>query len=319
MKFPLKTKLPIMTIGLLVVSSPALAGSITIEPAKDNTLYQPLADEINSNGQGDYFFAGLPAHGSSRRAVIMFDIAGSVPAGSTIDSATLQLYMSRTIAGPVDVALHRLLADWGEGPSDAPLEEGVGTEALPGDCTWFDRFFPDTPWTTNGGDFEAASVGSQTVGDVGSYTWATTSGMVADVQEWLDAPANNFGWIVIGDESVQPGAKRFNSRHFSNASQRPRLTITFTEGDCTDMDQDGYGDPGSPACPNGPEEDCDDDNENINPGAQEVCDGVDNNCNGEIDELLCGIPAVSTWGLAVMLLLLATGATLVFTRASATT
>lgn len=32
------------------------------------------------------------------------------------------------------------------------------------------------------------------------------------------------------------------------------------------------------------EEDCDDDNPNINPNMDEICDGVDNNCNDEIDE-----------------------------------
>ncbi|MCB9744752.1 MAG: VCBS repeat-containing protein [Alphaproteobacteria bacterium] len=40
-----------------------------------------------------------------------------------------------------------------------------------------------------------------------------------------------------------------------------------------DNDGDGY-----PAC-----EDCDDDNASANPGAEEVCDGVDNDCNGVID------------------------------------
>ena len=32
------------------------------------------------------------------------------------------------------------------------------------------------------------------------------------------------------------------------------------------------------------EEDCDDDNPNINPNMDEICDGVDNDCNDEIDE-----------------------------------
>jgi hypothetical protein len=31
-------------------------------------------------------------------------------------------------------------------------------------------------------------------------------------------------------------------------------------------------------------DDCNDSDPDINPGATEVCDGVDNNCNGNIDE-----------------------------------
>ncbi|MBI5055623.1 MAG: hypothetical protein HZB61_03275 [Nitrospirae bacterium] len=58
-----------------------------------------------------------------------------------------------------------------------------------------------------------------------------------------------------------------------------------------DIDGDGYGNPNSPiqACsqPAGyvtNNADCNDDNRSIHPGVAEICDGVDNNCNGQVDE-----------------------------------
>ncbi|MEZ4462963.1 MAG: putative metal-binding motif-containing protein [bacterium] len=59
-----------------------------------------------------------------------------------------------------------------------------------------------------------------------------------------------------------------------------RPCVRMGTGECMDRDGDGFG-PG--ACPNGTL-DCDDDNRGINPDARETCNGVDDNCNGEIDE-----------------------------------
>ncbi len=53
---------------------------------------------------------------------------------------------------------------------------------------------------------------------------------------------------------------------------------------CTDLDGDGYGNPGSPTCRNGNATDCNDQNPNIFPGATEVCNRVDDNCNQQVDE-----------------------------------
>ena len=53
---------------------------------------------------------------------------------------------------------------------------------------------------TQGGDFSATVSASQSVGAIGQYTWSSAQ-MVADVQSWLDNPASNFGWLVLGDES----------------------------------------------------------------------------------------------------------------------
>src|SRR6266446_1198667 len=56
-------------------------------------------------------------------------------------------------------------------------------------------------------------------------------------------------------------------------------------GNCPDADHDGY-----LAC----QGDCDDANPAVHPGADEICDGLDNNCNGRVDDLgttTCGVGA----------------------------
>ena len=117
------------------------ADVIELEASKDNTLFEE--DEKKSNGIGSYFFAGNTDSSETRRAVIAFDLS-AVPAGSTINSVTLTLYMSRTQAGDVSNSLHRLLADWGEGNSDAGGQEGGGDSSQLNDASWRYRFYdPD--------------------------------------------------------------------------------------------------------------------------------------------------------------------------------
>ena len=57
-----------------------------------------------------------------------------------------------------------MLADWGEGTSVAPGEEGDGAPATTNDATWRHRFFDTIFWTTEGGDFSGTVSASQSVG-----------------------------------------------------------------------------------------------------------------------------------------------------------
>ncbi len=200
------------------------AATISIMPSKDNTLYEfDPAEGDHSNGAGFHFFAGENGMGELRRGVLAFDVAGSIPPGSTITAVTLSMNMSMTPAGALTVELHKLLADWGEGTSHAPMGEGDGAPATPNDATWRHRFFDTIFWTTQGGDFSAMVSASQSVGGIGQYTWSSAQ-MVADVQSWLDNPASNFGWLVLGDESAIATAKRFDTRE---SASPPMLTIEF--------------------------------------------------------------------------------------------
>jgi len=204
----------------------ASAGTVNINPSKDNTLYEydPDIGDL-SNALGLHFFAGKTAMNTLRRGVLAFDIAGNIPPGSTITAVSLSANMSRT---PTNTAyameLHKLLADWGEGTSHAPGQEGGGAPATPNDATWRHRFFDTIFWSTQGGDFSATVSASQMVGQVGQYTWSSAQ-MVADVQGWLDNPASNFGWLMLGDETAIATAKRFDTRE---SASPPMLTIEFT-------------------------------------------------------------------------------------------
>jgi len=217
----------VTALGCVGVRS-ASAAIIVINPSKDNTLYEyDPAEGDMSNALGLHFFAGETGMGELRRGVVAFDIAGHIPPGSTITAVSLSMNMSRTpVVTTRTVELHKLLADWGEGTSHAPGEEGDGAPATSNDATWRHRFFDTIFWTNEGGDFSTTVTASQSVGAIGQYTW-TSGQMVADVQEWLDNPVNDFGWLVLGDESTIATTKRFDTRESANP---PVLTIQYVPG-----------------------------------------------------------------------------------------
>ena len=77
----------------------------------------------------------------------------------------------------------------------------------------------------------------------------------AQISLFLKLTVSSFLFLACNDDKITVEANELQSQDF-------------------DGDQDGY-----PAS-----EDCDDDNLQVNPAAIELCDGIDNNCNGLLDE-----------------------------------
>lgn len=214
---------------------------VVLTPIRDNTLIQ--SDTAASLGAATAFYAGRVGTndgGTFRRAVFMFDLASAVPAGSTVTSATVTLRCNRVPAGsaPQSISLHRLLQAWGEGSSNS--FGGSGAPATAGDATWVNRFHPGSPWSAPGGSFVASASAARTVAGVGTYEWSSTPALVADVQAWVDDPASNHGWVLIGNESTLQSVRRFDSRE-SLASLRPRLTVVFERPASNPADLNGDG------------------------------------------------------------------------------
>jgi len=124
-----------------------------------------------------------------------------------------------------------VLASWGEGASDAGEPGGAGTLPEMDDATWLHLFYSGTSWTTPGGVFDSTPSRIAGIDGTGDYVWDSSPEMIADVQSWLDDPANNFGWILRhAEEATRGSARRISSRERLSKSQRPVLEITYTPG-----------------------------------------------------------------------------------------
>jgi putative metal-binding protein/matrixin len=91
------------------------------------------------------------------------------------------------------------------------------------------------------------------------------------------------------DDSDRVGTVCDNCPALSNADQTDVDTDTLgdTCDPCVDRDHDGYGSPASVACSDGDTLDCNDTSAVAHPGGTEVCDGLDNDCDGGIDNSRC--------------------------------
>jgi hypothetical protein len=218
--------------------SSASADTVTVGSSQDTTIF---ANNVNNSAGGTVvMFSGTDGNASIKRALVKFDVAASVPAGSTITGVQLTLFLGQVAGnvttGTATIGLYRLTDDWGEGTNGAGTSiaaDGQGFPAQGGDATWANRFYSSTsptPWTNAGGDFIATSSAQTTVGATTNtgYAWLSTPALVADVQGWVDNPSSNSGWLLKNNDEVSTKTFRaFYTREETNSFLQPQLQVTF--------------------------------------------------------------------------------------------
>jgi len=97
--------------------------------------------------------------------------------------------------------------------------------------------------------------------------------------------------IPEGQYHAADNRKTLNNTAYTVSNFRPSGFCSVPSTYYWDADGDGYGNPASTIQACSPQSghvsnntDCNDNNASIHPGSAEVCDGVDNNCNGQVDE-----------------------------------
>jgi hypothetical protein len=226
------------------IASLAHADTIVFTATQDNTMYfNGNPGILLSNGAGDGIFVGRPGArgGVIQRGLLQFDLS-EIPAGSTITSAELSLSTTRIPrGGPVStISVHRVTSAWGQGASNS--FGGSGATSEEGDANWIHSISPNISWTTPGGDFVASpSASFQAPTALGRFTVPASVQLTTDVQLWFAGSADNFGWLLRGDELTDNSARKFGSSEATEGDV-PTLTVTFTPPpSCDSIDFNGDG------------------------------------------------------------------------------
>ena len=219
--------------------------------------------------------------------------------------------MLRTSRATLALLLTLLLAAGcpGEGPAGQTDDDGDGFFAEVDDCDDGD------PTIHPGADEYCDNVDQDCDGDyedAPELTWYEDldgDGYGSDYSSRLDCRPQGDGWVLEGgdcadwDPTTSPGAPELCDYYDNNCNGETDEGISKEEW-FLDVDGDGWGtrfleyygrsyeyvascDHGDDWVSN--EGDCDDRNPAVHPRATEVCDGVDNDCNGlaDIEEITC--------------------------------
>lgn len=142
--------------------------------------------------------------GKSTQSLLRFNLS-SIPAGYSITSAKLELYVNNAAVDSTTVSIHRVTKDWGEANAN-------WTEANPGNA-----------WTSSGGDFDSTIITSGvTSASIGWSSWDITS----LVSNWVNNVSPNYGLMLRTTETGK--STQFSSTDAGLPANRPKLTINYT-------------------------------------------------------------------------------------------
>jgi RHS repeat-associated protein len=221
----------------------------------DQTVY--VGDTVNLDGSGSSDVDG---------DLLTFQWSfTSTPSGSTAafsDSAAVNPSFAVDRPGTYEV---RLTVNDGKVDSTADIVIVSTQNSKP-------LAYAGTDQTVNVGDTVNLDGGgsSDADGDPLTYRWSFTSmplGSIAFISDIYavnptfvpDAGGMYVAQLIVNDGKVD--------------SEPDTVTVNVVQAD--DNDNDGYTVSGG---------DCDDNDPSVNPGAKEICNGIDDNCNGQVDE-----------------------------------
>ncbi|MCC6443834.1 MAG: DNRLRE domain-containing protein [Armatimonadetes bacterium] len=188
---------------LLLWALPARATDVTLQPASQDSFISSGATGTNYGSNVALWAGSGPDGGSSgeKRALLKFDVS-SIPSGSTVTAATLQLYVTSGKTNSVTLSTYKITASWQEGT-----------------VTWNNAPASETT---------AQSSASVSSGDVN--TWKSWN-LQTLVQGWVNGSVTNHGVLLKASGGSPPHNASFHSSNYTgDTTKRPKLVVTYGSG-----------------------------------------------------------------------------------------
>jgi len=140
--------------------------------------------------------------------LLKWDVS-AIPTGKTVTSASITINVSDVTASP-GYTLYELKRNWSESTA-----------------TW--NLYSSTAWETAGAkganDRGTTALGTATPTATGQYTINLNSAGVALVQNWINNPASNNGFILA--DGANSNGLDFATSEATTTTSRPKLTVTY--------------------------------------------------------------------------------------------
>jgi hypothetical protein len=201
-------RLAVVALALLLFAAgPAVAGTVVIQPSKDDAFVMKNApNRISGTKNSRLRVEASPLENKVKRTLIQFQLA-SIPPGSTVTSAILSLYAAVNAADPTLVhGVHRITEPWAQ----------------------------NTVKWNNQPPFVATATATALVGGGRGFK---NFDVTTDVQAAVNLCKNDNGWMLKDEaEAGSNDQLAYISReegHPVDVPNRPRLTVTFDPPPCT--------------------------------------------------------------------------------------